>query len=94
MDLTSIIRQPGTRIIDVREPYEYEERHIPGAANIPLASLLDHMQDFQEKGSPVVVYCDGGTRGKQAALLLQVNGFQAVYNAGGLADAERIVGGA
>ncbi|MBK8968522.1 MAG: rhodanese-like domain-containing protein [Saprospiraceae bacterium] len=93
MDLTHIIRQAGTRIIDVREPYEFEEKHLPGAVNIPLSTLLDHLQDFQEKGSPVVVYCDGGTRGKQAVLLLQVNGFQEVYNAGGLADATRATGG-
>jgi rhodanese-related sulfurtransferase len=90
MDLVSIINRADTKIVDVREPYEFEEGHVPGAINIPLSSLLDYVPEFRESGVAVVVYCQNGSRGAQATLLLQTNGFTAVYNGGALAVLKRL----
>lgn len=36
----SCLRQ-GAKVIDVRSPREFGERHVPGAVNIPLAELTE-----------------------------------------------------
>ncbi len=42
-------------LLDVRQPYEYEQEHIPGANLIPLPELADSL-DQLETDKPVVVY--------------------------------------
>ncbi|KAA9394517.1 hypothetical protein FCK90_06780 [Kocuria coralli] len=59
------------RIIDVREPHEYQAGAVPGAVNIPLGAVLDGSTDLpglQESTSeqPVVLYCAHGVRSRQA----------------------------
>ena len=36
----------GARIIDVREPDEYANGHVPGAELIPLGTVADHLDRF------------------------------------------------
>jgi rhodanese-related sulfurtransferase len=42
-------------ILDVRQPGEYEDSHIPGAKLIPITRLHDDM-DQLDKDKPVIVY--------------------------------------
>ncbi len=42
-------------LIDVREPSEYEEGHLPGAKLIPLSELPDRLQDI-DKDKTTVAY--------------------------------------
>jgi len=42
-------------LLDVRQPAEYENEHIPGATLIPLPKLTDSY-DQLDKTKPVVVY--------------------------------------
>jgi rhodanese-related sulfurtransferase len=42
-------------ILDVRQPSEYEERHIPGAVLMPLPTLGDRMYELNPQ-KPVLVY--------------------------------------
>jgi rhodanese-related sulfurtransferase len=42
-------------LIDVREPEEYEEGHLPGARLIPLSGILDRLHDLDESKS-VITY--------------------------------------
>ena len=37
----------GARVIDVREPNEYDEAHVPGAVLIPLAGVPDNVDAFR-----------------------------------------------
>lgn len=71
---------PGAQIVDVRTPEEYQEGHIPGSINAPLAAL--RQADFEE-GAPLFVYCRSGARSAQACAILQEEGYQAV-NLGGI----------
>lgn len=45
-------------LIDVREPHEYAEAHLPGAVNIPFGRLLDEL-DALPQDRDVVAYCRG-----------------------------------
>ena len=45
----------GYTLLDVRQPGEYEETHIPGAKLIPLPELKDSLKELHSD-KPVVVY--------------------------------------
>ena len=42
-------------LIDVRQPGEYEQRHIPGARLIPLGELPDRVTEL-DPGKPTIAY--------------------------------------
>ena len=67
-------------IIDVREPYEYEEFNI-GAQLIPLGTLpqsLEQIADLKEE--EVIVHCRSGARSATAKAFLESSGFRQVRN--------------
>ncbi|MFK8066962.1 MAG: rhodanese-like domain-containing protein [Gammaproteobacteria bacterium] len=71
-------------IIDVREKYEWDEQHIPGAIFIPVAQLGTRLAEInQYKDRPVIMQCHSGRRSAQAAVLLHGAGFKEVYNLSG-----------
>ena len=47
----------GAQLVDVLPPESYQERHLPGAINIPLKRLDARSTARLDKGRPVVVYC-------------------------------------
>ena len=73
-------------IIDVREPYEYYMRHLPGSINIPLATIDEKTMASYAFTTPLFVYCEKGTRSAIAANKLILLGFIEVYDMGGIQD--------
>lgn len=68
-------------ILDVREPWEFEESRIPGAQNIPLGSLPQQLDDLEElKDQEVIVHCKSGARASAAKAFLTQQGFTNVRN--------------
>ncbi len=68
-------------IIDVREPWEFEEARIPGAINIPLATIpqqIDELQNFADQ--EVILQCRSGARSATAQQLLISRGFSNTKN--------------
>lgn len=70
------------QIIDVREPIEYEMGHIKDAKNIPLGELRTRFSEI-DKEMPVVIYCQVGQRGYNAARILKNEGFDVINLDGG-----------
>jgi rhodanese-related sulfurtransferase/rubrerythrin len=66
-------------LLDVRQPKEYEEEHLPGAKLIPIGEL-DRRLDEVEPGKPVLTYCAVGGRSRVAAQMLAGKGFDQVIN--------------
>lgn len=64
-------------LLDVREKWEYEMVHIPGAMLIPLGELPRRFREITP-GIEIVVYCHWGMRSLDAAFLLQQLGFKSV----------------
>ncbi|MFC4702041.1 rhodanese-like domain-containing protein [Glaciecola siphonariae] len=62
-------------VVDVRTPDEYAEGHIPGAINIPLATVSDSLDMFGNKNTNIVVYCRSGYRAGKALEVLANEGF-------------------
>jgi len=48
--------EPGEyNLVDVRQPGEYQEEHIPGTRLIPLGELEDRLDEL-DRGKPTVAY--------------------------------------
>jgi phage shock protein E len=84
--LKEIIKNPSTLIVDVRNPWEFEMEHFPGAKNIPLEEVMYKAAEIKELNTPVVLYCRSGNRSGMALNILKQNGITEVYNGGGLND--------
>lgn len=71
-------------VIDVREPREFEQGHIPQAQLIPLRRLLSEKVDLP-RDRPIVFVCKGGRRCSRAAYALGRQGYtRAMALQGGL----------
>lgn len=73
----------GALALDVREPQEYMQAHIPNAVEIPRGVLefraAEH-PELQDKNREIIVYCQAGGRGALATQTLQQMGFTQVIN--------------
>src|SRR5687768_17254629 len=72
----------GARVVDVREPDEYESGHVPGAVHVPLGTVPDSVDAFRGEG-PTYVICKSGGRSMQACDFLDGQGVDVVNVAGG-----------
>ncbi|MFC5141015.1 rhodanese-like domain-containing protein [Actinomycetospora rhizophila] len=72
----------GGRVLDVRNPDEYADAHIPGAVLIPLSELDQRLGDVPPD-RPVHVVCQSGRRSAQAVQQLLRADIDAVSVTGG-----------
>lgn len=64
-------------LVDVREKYEWNEGHIPGAIHVPRGFLeLQIEEAVPDKSKKVVLYCAGGVRSLIAGNTLKQMGYQ------------------
>lgn len=86
----------GSPVVDVREPEEFADGHIPGAVNVPLGQLESGIHTHPEvvrralvahelRERPLVLYClVGGRSAKGAAALRRLGYANPVSLAGGI----------
>ncbi|MBC7791016.1 MAG: MBL fold metallo-hydrolase [Anaerolineae bacterium] len=85
-ELAQSMAEEASTVIDVRGRAEWEAGHIPGASNVPLGYLTDHLSDVP-RTKPIVLHCQGGGRSSIAASVLSARGFTNVVNlAGGYSE--------
>jgi rhodanese-related sulfurtransferase len=80
-DLATVLERGGV-VIDVREPDEYREGHIPGAISVPLGTVPESIDQFK-KPVPVYVVCLSGGRSLRACEYLADLGVNNVVNVAG-----------
>jgi adenylyltransferase/sulfurtransferase len=67
------------QLIDVREPYEYEEANIGGHL-IPLGEIPSRFEEIS-KEKQVIMQCRSGARSANAAMFLEQNhGYSNLFN--------------
>ncbi len=81
----------GALWIDIREPDEWEQGHLPGAVHIPRGNLESRVERAApDKSRPVVLYCAVGSRSAFAAKTLEELGYTEAHSlAGGIEDWKR-----
>lgn len=88
-DLRQAHQQGDITLLDVREPWEYEQGHVEGAILMPLIhdTAQQALAAGLEKDEPVYVFCRTGNRSTVASQALVDAGFTDVRNvAGGIVD--------
>ena len=80
----AVQRNAGAFMLDVREPGEWTQFHVPGATLIPLGQLAERMNEVPQDRE-IVVMCRTGHRSAQARDILLKAGYPRVTSlAGGL----------
>ena len=69
----------GVQLIDVRNPDEYWDGHIPGSKLIPLSELPARMQEI-DKNREAILICRSGNRSGRACEYLAQLGFSKLNN--------------
>lgn len=78
IDEVAAKQEAGYTVLDVREPYEFEQGHIPGAENKPLTALQSGDFKGLQEDAQYVVICQSGNRSKQASDILLEEGYEFV----------------
>ena len=79
--------EDGYIILDVRTVAEFNEKHIPGAINIPHETIgAEVIPELPDKDQLILVYCRSGNRSKQASEKLVKLGYTNVVEFGGIID--------
>jgi rhodanese-related sulfurtransferase len=76
-------RLDEVQLLDVREPFEWQEGRIEGAVHIPLNQVLAGEAEGLDPSKPVVIYCKTANRSEVAALMLEARGFRTAVMEGG-----------
>jgi hydroxyacylglutathione hydrolase len=84
------MQQGRVHVLDVRDAYEWNEKHIPGAVH-QFVGYQEETLPQLPKDSEIVVHCSVGHRSGLAASILERNGFGSVYNMlGGITAWEKL----
>ena len=86
-EAVAMMEEEGYIILDVRTAAEFDEKHIPGAINIPNETIgTDAIPELPDKDQLILVYCRSGNRSKQASEKLVKLGYTNVVEFGGIID--------
>jgi len=73
-----LLEQGKARLIDVREPHEYQLARIDGAQLIPMHSVPHHLQELESASDEnlLIVYCHHGVRSLSVVQWLRRQGVE------------------
>jgi len=74
----------GVPLIDVRETHEFAAGHVPGAVNLPMSTIGEHLDELPE--GPFDVICQVGGRSGRVVEALEARGYDATNVEGGTGD--------
>lgn len=80
LQVTQLINQGKSLILDVRSAEEFAAGHLQNAKHIPLPELNTRLKEIEKsKPTTVITVCERGTRAASAANLLKKAGFDQVF---------------
>src|SRR5213079_796591 len=83
-ETAAALQRGDTLLIDVRDPDEWQERHIPGAKNFSRGTVeLEIEEAAADLSTPIITHCGGGGRSALAAESLQRMGYTNVKSMAG-----------
>ena len=78
-DIRPLVESGEHEVVDVREPWEYQSGHVPGARNVVLASILANPSAHTFAAGTVFV-CEVGERSAVASEMAAALGVKDVIN--------------
>jgi rhodanese-related sulfurtransferase len=85
-------RGENPTLLDVREPWEFQQARIEDSKLVPMHEILDRLIEL-DPASETIVICHHGARSAYVTQLLSRSGFEAAYNLEGGLDAYSFVDG-
>src|SRR5438552_17837268 len=83
-ETAAALERGDTLLIDVRDPDEWQEGHIPGAKNFSRGTgELEIQEAATDLSTPIITHCGGGGRSALAAESLQGMGYTNVTSMAG-----------
>ncbi len=80
-------RGEAVRLVDVRQPWEYERRHIPSALLLPTDEFAARCASELDPTEDIICVCEHGVRSEAAARHLAAQGYANVATmTGGMAE--------
>lgn len=84
IDVHELKARTDRPLIDVREPWEYEAGHVPGAVNLPMSTIGEHLDELPDGAFDVI--CKVGGRSGRVVEALTARGHDATNVEGGTDD--------
>jgi rhodanese-related sulfurtransferase len=83
-DWESWVSENDGIVLDIREPYEWEQGVLPAAIQIPMGEIPTRISELEASRAYLVV-CRVGGRSQHVAAFMSMNGYERVANlAGGM----------
>ena len=83
-DAAAKAKSSGAVIVDVRDPDEFGENHIPDAINLSRGTIEFEVEEkFPDRNTTIICQCGGGGRSALAAESLQKMGYKNVRSMAG-----------
>ncbi|HWR87301.1 MAG TPA: rhodanese-like domain-containing protein [Acidiferrobacterales bacterium] len=78
---TQMINREDAIVLDVREPGDYAQGHIPNARLVPAGQVEKRLGEFEKyKDKPIILHCQNGSRAAAACAVLRKGGFTKVFS--------------
>jgi molybdopterin/thiamine biosynthesis adenylyltransferase/rhodanese-related sulfurtransferase len=90
-----LVNEDGYRVIDVREPSEWNEGHVASATLLPLGQVAERIGEVEpDTGAKLLVHCAVGGRSARAGAALNAMGYAGAVSMKGQIGEWRSRGGA
>jgi rhodanese-related sulfurtransferase len=86
-DAAALVSESKAKLIDVREPWEFETARIAGAILIPMCDVPARAHQELDPDERLVVLCHHGMRSMNVAVWLRNQGFEQAQSLRGGIDA-------
>lgn len=73
-----ILKDPESKLLDVRSVLEYADTHIKDSINVPIDSLMPRMEELKKQNKKYIVFCRTGNRSPMAADMLIQSGIHGI----------------
>lgn len=82
----SQIMNTNPMIIDIRDPYQYAQFHLPSAVNIPYQTLVMYPERYLNRHDTYYLICAHGGESYRACVMLEPSGYKVMSILGGYSN--------
>ncbi len=86
-DTAALLKENGARLIDVREPWEFQTARIEGSLSMPMGEVPSRAHRELDPEQRVLVVCHHGIRSMNVTVWLRNQGFEQAQSLRGGIDA-------
>lgn len=86
-EVAALLKENKARLIDVREPWEFQTARVEGSVLIPMGDVPSRAHQELDPDERLVVMCHAGVRSMNVTVWLRNQGFENVQSMRGGIDA-------